>query len=121
MAIQSTTGNYFRSAAHAGVRQRITRRHLLDLPGGIQLWQAVGKVLMWSIPVVLSLNLAFASLENSYLTKIAAERQHISEQKKQLTLLQEKKDRLISPVRVKLAAAEKLDLYEPSADQIRQM
>lgn len=121
MAIQSTTGNYFRSAAHVGVRQRIARRRPLDLPGGIQLWQAVGKVMMWSIPVVLSLNLALASLGNSYLTKIAAEQQLILEQKKQLTLLEEKKARLISPVRVKLAAAEKLDLYEPSTEQIRRM
>jgi len=121
MAIQSTTGNYFRSAAHVGVRQRIARRRPLDLPGGIQLWQAVGKVLMWSIPVVLSVNLAFASLGNSYLAKIAVEQQQIVEQKKQLDLLEEKKVRLISPVRVKLAAAEKLDLYEPSADQIRRM
>lgn len=121
MAIQSTTGNYFRSAAHVGVRQRIARRRPLDLPGGIQLWQVVGKVLIWSIPVVLSLNLAFASLSNSYLTKIAVEQQQIVEQQKQLTLLGQKKDRLSSPVRVKLAAAEKLDLFEPSAKQIRRM
>ena len=121
MAIQSTTGNYFRSAAHVGVRQRVARRRPLDLPGGIQLWQAVGKVMMWSIPIVLSLNLAFASLNNSYLSKIAVEQQHIIEQQKQLTLLQQDKARLISPVRVKLAAAEKLELFEPSAKQIRRM
>ena len=121
MAIQSTTGNYFRSAAHVGIRQRIARRRPLDLPGGIQLWQVVGKVLMWSIPVILSLNLAFASLGSSYQTKIAVEQQQILEQQKQLTLLQEKKVLLTSPVRVKLAAAEKLDLFEPSEKQIRRM
>ena len=121
MAIHTTTGNYFRSAAHVGVRQRVSRKRPLDLPGGIQLWQLVGKMLMWSIPVILSLNLAFASLGSSYSAKIGAEQQQLHEQQKQLTLLQEQKARLTSPVRVKLAAAEKLDLYVPTTDQLRQM
>lgn len=121
MAIHTTAGNYFRSASHVGIRQRITRRRPLDLPGGVQLWQVVGKVLMWSVPIVLSLNLALASLGNSYSAKIAAEQQLFGEQQNQLALLQEQKIRLTSAVRVELAAAEKLDLHIPTADQLRKM
>lgn len=121
MTIQITTGNYFRTAAHVGIRQKVARRRPLDLPGGLQLWQAVGKVLLWSVPLVLSLNLVCSSVINSYRSEIAATQQAMFEEEKQMEELLQHRTRLISPVRVKLAAAVKLDLFEPEPNQIKRM
>ena len=78
MTIQITTGNYFRTAAHVGIRQKVARRRPFDLPGGLLLWQAVGKVLLWSIPLVLSLNLVCSSVINSYRSENAIRKFEIS-------------------------------------------
>ena len=121
MTIQSTTGNYFRTAAHVGIRQKVARRRPLDLPGGLQLWQAVGKILLWSVPLVLTLNLVCSSVINSYRSEIAATQQAMFEEEKQMNELLQQRTRLTSPVRVKIAAAVKLDLFEPEPNQIKRM
>jgi ABC-type thiamine transport system ATPase subunit len=121
MTIQISTGNYFRTAAHVGVRQKVSRRRPLDLPGGLQLWQAVGKVLLWSVPVILSLNLVCSSVTHSYRTDISATQQAMIEEEKQMEELLQQRTKLISPVRVKVAAAVKLDLFEPEPNQIKHM
>ena len=121
MTIQITTGNYLRTAAHVGIRQRVARRRQLDLPGGLQLWRALGKVLLWSVPLVLSLNLICSSVINSYRSEITATQQAMFEEEKQMEELLQQRNRLVSPIRVKLAAAVKLDLYEPEPNQIKRM
>lgn len=121
MTIHSTTGNCFRTTPQLGIRQRIARRRPLDFPGGIQLWQAVGKVLLWTIPLVLSLNLLFSSMTNSYRLEIEATHQAIAQQEKEMDELLLKTKRLTAPVRVKIAAAEKLGLHEPEPNQIKHM
>ena len=121
MTIQITTGNYFRTAAHVGIRQKVARRRPFDLPGGLLLWQAVGKVLLWSVPLVLSLNLACSSVINSYRSEIAATQQAMFEEEKKMEELLQQRIRLTSPVRIKIAAAVKLDLYEPEPNQIKHM
>jgi ABC-type thiamine transport system ATPase subunit len=121
MNIQSTTGNYFRTAVQVGVRQKVARRRPLDLPGGLQLWQAVGKVMLWGVPLVLSLNLLCSSLSNSYRSEITVMQQAIHQEEKQMEQLLQQRTRLTSPVRVKIAAAAKLDLFEPEKNQIKRM
>ena len=106
---------------HGLVRQKVARRRPLDLPGGIQLWQAVGKVMLWGVPLVLSANLLFSSLSNSYREEITAMQQVIHQEERQLEQLVQQKTRLISPVRVKIAAAAKLELFEPEKKQIQRM
>ena len=121
MTIQISTGNYFRTAAHVGIRQKVARRRALDLPGGIQLWQAVGKVLLWTVPLVLSLNLICSSVINSYHSEIAATQQTMAAEEKLMNELLQQKQQLTSPMRVKIAAAVKLDLYEAEPNQIIHM
>lgn len=121
MTIQITTGNYFRTAAHVGIRQKVARRRPLDLPGGLQLWQAVAKVLLWTVPLVLSLNLVCLTVINSHRSDIAATQQAMFEEEREMKELLQQRTRLTSPVRVKIAAAVKLDLFEPEPNQIQRM
>ena len=121
MNIQSTTSNYFKTAHHVGVRQKVERRTPLSLPGGLVLWKAVGKILVWGLPVVLALNLWCASRINTRNVEISETSTALQQLKTSNAALQTKVDRLVSPVRVKIAAAEKLKLYEPAPGQIQRM
>lgn len=118
MNIPSTSSNYFRTAAHVGVRQKVERRRPLDLPGGIVLWKAVGKVILWTVPLVLAANLWFSSAMNTRTAKIAEIETALQQLQVENGDLLRQVERLSSPVRVKIAAAEKLSLYEPEAGQI---
>lgn len=121
MNIQSSTGNVFRSAATVGVRQKVARRRPLDLPGGILLWKAVGKVCLWGLPLVLAVNLWCAhAIETSHGQNLALQKTigMLETEAGELALTEK---RLISPVRVKIAAAAKLSLFEPAPEQIRRM
>lgn len=117
----STTTNSFRTAAHTGIRQKVGRRKVLDLPGGLLLWRAVGKVLLWGLPVILGVNLWCASAIDTQRVKSAEMMLSLQQLSDGNALLEVQVDRLMSPVRVKIAAAEKLGLYEPKPEQIRRM
>ncbi len=121
MNIQSSTGNVFRSSTHVGVRQKVARRRALDLPGGMLLWKAVGKVLMWGLPVILAANLWCAhAIDGSRARSLSLQQEleHLESGAGELAL---QRQRLTSPVRVKIAAAGKLSLHEPEAGQIHRM
>lgn len=121
MNIHSTANNYFRSAAHVGIRQKISRRRVFDLPGGLLLWKAVGKMLLWGLPLVLGVNLWCASAINANRAQYEAAEQHLVQLENSSSELIVQRDRLISPVRIKIAAAEKLSLFEPAPGQIQKM
>ena len=121
MNINSTTTNYFRTTAQTGLRQKVERQKPLDLPGGILLWQTVGKVLLWSLPVVLGVNLWCASAIDSHRTKAADMAQAVQQLNQQQAEMEVQMNRLLSPVRVRITAAEKLGLYKPTPEQIEQM
>ncbi len=121
MNIHSSTTNYFRTTTHTGIRQKVGRRKPLDLPGGLLLWQAVGKLLLWSLPVVLGINLWCVSAIDSQGAKSSETLQKLEQLHRSNADLQVQINRLMSPVRIKIAAAEKLDLYEPTPEQIQHM
>lgn len=121
MNIHSTTSNYFRATAHVGIRQKIARRRVFDVPGGILLWKAVGKILLWSLPLVLAANLWCSSAIDSKRIQYEAVEQALVQLENSSTELKLRKTRLLSPVRVKIAAAEKLSLFEPAPGQIQRM
>lgn len=121
MTIQSTTGNYFRTAAHAGIRQKVVRRRPLDLPGGLALWRSVGKTLLWALPAVLAANLWLSSASNSAKMEYRAVGQALLEEQRVTEQLLQRKSQLLSPVRIKITAAERFGLHEPASTQIKHM
>lgn len=121
MNIHSTAGNVFRPATQVGIRQKVARRGAFDLPGGNLLWKAVGKVLLWGLPLVLAGNLWCSSVIDSQRARYQTMQDSVMQLHSSSKDLQLQKKRLLSPVRVKIAAAEKLGLYEPAQGQIRRM
>ena len=119
--INSSANNYFRSTVQIGIHQKVERKSGFDLPGGILLWKAMGKVLLWALPVILSLNLLFSSLIDSKQIKIEEMEGALSAIEANNMTLRAERAQLASPDNVKVAAAEKLSLYEPAPGQVHRM
>ncbi len=121
MNIHSTAGNYFRSAAQAGIRQKVARRRIFDLPGGLLLWKTVAKTMLWGLPLVLACNLWCASAIDTNRTRHAVMQQSLIALEKSRDDLALQEERLTAPVRVKIAAGAKFSLFEPTPAQIQPM
>lgn len=121
MSIQSSANNYFRTAAQIGIQQKVESRRAFDLPGGIALWKAVAKVMLWSMPFVLGLNLFCSAMIQSQAGQIAEMKQALAAVESSNIKLRTQKAQLASPDNVMVAAAEKLSLYKPVAGQIQRM
>ncbi len=121
MNIQSLAQSYFPKSSHSGFRQNLQQQRGLDLADGIQLCSAVGKVVLVILPLVLVVNLWIASAVNSIETKIQIERQSLAFISQQNTNLEKGKERLLSPVRIQVLAAEKLSLMVPRPDQMQRI
>lgn len=121
MNIGSQININYRTAADIGIRQKVGSRQALSFPGGIALWKTAGKVMLWALPAVLSLNLLCSTL-------ITHQENTARNLQNALTAIEEKnialrteKAQLTSPQMMRVAAAEKLSLYEPTAEQIQHM
>lgn len=121
MNIQSSANNYYRTASHIGIQQKVESRRAFDLPGGVLLWKAAAKVMLWSLPLVLGINLMCSSLIRSQEQRIGELQQAMAAIEQSNIELRTKKARLASPEIVKVAAAEKLSLFEPAPGQIQRM
>ena len=119
MNFQNTTQlSYIRPVANIGVRQHLQPRDVLDLPGGLVLWKAVGKVLLLLLPLVVTVNLFLASAINDVGREVsAADNQRHELMDKNIGLLAHKAQ-LYAPERVGQLAAQKLSLYSAAPGQI---
>lgn len=119
MNFQNTTQlSYIRTVTNIGVRQHLQPRDVLDLPGGLVLWKAVGKVLLLLLPLVVTFNLFLASAINdagNEFTVIDNQRHQLMD--KNIGLLAQKAQ-LYAPDRVGQLAAQKLSLYSAAPGQI---
>ncbi len=119
MLYQGSAHTYFRSAVHVGIRQHLSRRGPFELPGGLPLWKAVGKVLLILLPVVLAVNLLLASLARTGADSVrAADDNHYN-----LTiansLLKAERSRLMTPEQAKAVAGDSFVLHAPERGQVR--
>lgn len=119
MMYQGSAQAYSRSVVHAGIRQHLIRRGSFDLPGGLQLWKAVGKVLLGLIPALLALHLLLSYFADSIEESVRkADDTHYN-----LTiansLFKAERSRLLTPDQVKAIAGESLSLHMPEKGQVR--
>jgi hypothetical protein len=121
MNLHSTAGNYFRSTAHAGIRQKVARRRVFDLPGGLLLWKAVAKTMLWGLPLILACNLWCAHAIEANRAQHSVLQQSLVALEKSRDDLALQEERLTAPVRVKIAAGAKFSLFEPAPGQIQPM
>ncbi len=119
MNFQNTTQlSFIRPVTNIGVRQHLQARDVLDLPGGLVLWKAVGKVLLLLLPLVATVNLFLASAINDAGNDLAAiDNQRHELMDKNIGLLAQKAQ-LYAPERVGQLAAQKLSLYSAAPGQI---
>jgi len=121
MNIQSHAHNYFPKTVQPGFRQNLQRRRGVDLPGGILLWSAVGKVFLIILRLLLAANLWFTSQIGMVDTAMQVEQQASFQANNENVLIRAEKARLLSPEHVRVVAAEKLALMEPRPDQLQRM
>jgi hypothetical protein len=119
MNIQNTTQlSYIRSVPNIGVRQHLQPRGVLDLPGGLMLWKAVGKVLLLLLPLVVTVNMFLASAMNDVGRELSTVDNLRHERMDKNIGLLAQKAQLYAPERVSQLAGQKLSLYAASPGQI---
>ncbi len=119
MMYQGSAQAYFRSAVHVGIRQHLSRRTTFELPGGLALWKAIGKVLLVLVPILLAVHLLLSSLAKTAVESVrAADDNHYN-----LTiansLLKAERSRLMSPEQAQAIVGESFALHAPEKGQVR--
>jgi hypothetical protein len=117
----TTQVSYLRTVPNLGVRQQLQSRGVFDLPGGLVLWKAVGRIMLLMMPFVLAANMFFASIINDMERSLTvADNQRHELVDKNIGLLAQKAG-LYAPERVSQMAADKLSLYAASPGQIERI
>ncbi len=113
--------SYVRNVPSLGVRQQLHPRGVFDLPGGIALWKAAGKIMLLIFPFFLALNMFLSSArENVEQSLVIVDNQRHELQDKNIGLLAQKA-RLYAPERVSQLAGDKLSLYVALPSQIERI
>jgi hypothetical protein len=117
----TTQVSYLRTVPNLGVRQQLQSRGVFELPGGLVLWKAVGRIMLLVLPFVLAANMFIASTINGVERSLeAVDNQRHELVDKNIGLLAQKA-RLNAPERVSQMAAEKLSLYSAVPGQIERI
>lgn len=121
MNIQSSTHNYFRTASHATHGHQTAKVGILPLFTDLVVLRKAIKVLLCMLPLILGINLWLASHISSQEAIALQVNEAIVAVKKSNVELQGSRDTLYEPESIKIAAAEKLLLFEAGPGQIIKM
>jgi hypothetical protein len=117
----TTQVSYLRTVTNLGVRQQLQSRDFFDLPGGLVLWKAVGRIILIMLPFILAANMFLAGKINDVQSSLAiVDNQRHELTDKNIGLLAQKA-RLYAPERLSQMAADKLSLYAASPGQIERL
>ncbi|KGO35679.1 MAG: hypothetical protein WBN83_15365 [Desulfoprunum sp.] len=118
MLYQGSTHACYRSAVPIRIRQYLNRTGSIELPGGVQVWKAIGKGLVVLLPVVLGMQLLFGHLISGVEESIAkADDLHYNLMITN-SLLKAERSRLLTPEQVTSVAGGALSLYKPEKGQV---
>lgn len=110
--------SYVRPASHIGVRQHFVRRDGWELPGGVLLWKAVGKV----AAVVGLVVVLLSSVMGGYLQSLERKARIVENSRHELmdTNISLRAERAVlqAPDRIKLEAGKLLSLHVPADGQV---
>jgi len=118
MNYNNSTEAYMRSVAKFGIRQSLRLWDYFDLPGWLQLWKPVGKVLLVIFPLVLVINILVATAVTHVDQSIVAVDNHRHELMDKNIELLARKAYLWTPASIEQLAGEKLGLYKSTDDQV---
>lgn len=118
MMYQGAPQACYRSSVHIGIRPQLSRRGSLELPGGIALWKAVGKMLLVLLPLVFGCQLVLRFLSTGMEEDIS----RIDDQYYNLmitnSLLKAERGGLLNPEKVESLASKKIALQKPEKGQV---
>ena len=110
--------SYGRPASHIGVRQHLVRRDSWELPGGVLLWKAVGRVAAVVGLVVILISIAMGG----YLRSLEGKTRVVENNRHDLMdsniSLRAERAVLQAPDRVRYEAGKLLSLHVPASGQV---
>jgi len=117
MIIHNSTESYTRPVVNIGVRQQPARSSIWDIPGGSQLWKAVGRM----AGVVCAATIAIHLMLGAYSTHLSEKVTAFEGQRHQLMdrniTLRATRAGMLTKQAVEAAAGKALSLYSPGAGQ----
>ncbi len=118
MNYNNSTEAYMRTVAKLGRRQSLRLLDFFDLPGWLQLWKPVGKILLVIFPLVLIINILVGSAVSNVDHSITAVGNHRHELMDKNIELLARKASLYSPDSIEQMAGERLGLYKSTDAQV---
>lgn len=112
---------YYRPAADTIFDQQVRAKKSIDILVGAEVWQAVGKLVLCALPVLLLINLCMGFYVNKIENSIKVESAARFELMDKHIALRANNARLTSKEYVYVAAAKKLSLQEPASGQVRKL
>jgi hypothetical protein len=113
MIFHNSVQSYVRPVANVGIRQHLARRSTSELPGGIVLWKALGKVAVVVCVATITMSAVLSVYKGNVATAAAAVEQQRHELMDSNINLRAKRAALLSPQAIELAAGKMLSLYAP--------
>ena len=118
MLYQGSTHACYRSAVPIRIRQTLGRFPAIELPGGVQLWKAVGKSLVVLVPAVFAVQLILGFMVTDVEESIAkADDLHYNLMITN-SLLKAERAQLLTPEQVASVAGGALSLHKPEKGQV---
>ncbi len=110
---------YYHTASKTIHKQQVHRQKIFDFAGGMMVWRAVGRIFLFCLPVIFSINLCLTFYLEKIETSIQVAEGARFEIMNDHIILRAQKARLMSPEYVQIAAAEKLSLHVPRIGQVK--
>ncbi len=117
MIFHNSAQSYVRPVANVGIRQHLTRLSIGELPGGILLWKAIGKVAVAVCVATITMNVALSVYKGNLANAVVTVELQRHELMDRNINLRAKRAALLSPQAVELAAGKMLSLYSPVKGQ----
>jgi hypothetical protein len=117
MIFHNSAQSYVRPNANIGIRQHLARCSNGELPGGILLWKAVGKVTVAVCVATITLNVMLSVYKGNLATAAVALEQQRHELMDKNINLRAKRAALLSPQAIERAAGKRLSLHSPVKGQ----
>ncbi|MBB5347615.1 hypothetical protein JWG42_03685 [Desulfoprunum benzoelyticum] len=118
MLYQGSTQAYYRSTVPIRIRHLLGRRRGIVLPGGVEVWKAIGKGLVVLLPVVFAIQLLFGFLVSSVEESIATTDDLHYDLMITNSLLKAERSQLLTPEQVTSVAGGSVSLSKPDKGQV---
>ena len=118
MLYQGSTQACYRSTVPIRMRHLLNRRRGIELPGGVQVWKAIGKSLVILLPVVFSIQLLIGLLVSGVKETIATTDDLHYDLMITNSLLKAERSQLLTPEQVTSVAGGALSLAKPDKGQV---